>query len=249
LRLLGTLRSILGSSNTSEECLTLHHNGIAWFLNRRLAEVSLRQKQLQEERIQLQSRRTHTLGNRATFEAAQIAISQDCAHMATVRTSKTRESISPSLSSSWFSLGIPPETGWSFKPGFVAPGDKHSSITIFDDDAISSNQTDLSPSQIQVFESENSALLKSMESELASVQRAEARLLEISALQSELVFHLSQQAEQTGQLFDDAIASTAMAEKGNVQLREAARRAMDSRVFLLVFLLGSSFALLFLHFY
>jgi syntaxin 18 len=161
-----------------------------------------------------------------------------------------RETASSSLSSSWFSLASPAsDANWTSKQG-VTPKNEHSSITIFDDDASSPEyQPEITPDQIQIFESENSELLKSMESELASVQRAETRLLEISALQSELVFHLSQQAEQAEQMYDDAIASTSMAEKGNVQLREAARRAKDSRLFILVFLLCSSFALLFLHFY
>jgi len=74
-------------------------------------------------------------------------------------------------------------------------------------------------------------------------------LMEINALQMELVTHLTQQTQLTDQLYEDAIATTSTVERGNVQLREAKRRAKDSRLFILVFLVGASFSLLFLHYY
>jgi len=248
LRLLGSIKAALGSGNASDDCLAVHHNGITWYLNRRLAEVSLRQKELQEERIRLQSRRTHTLGKRAILEAASINVHES--RPPEQPASQTNHSPSASLSSSWFSLSTPSlERGWP-STFATAPPSEPSAVTIFDEDATSrQHQPELTPAQMQVFETENSALLESMESELASVQRAETRLLEISQLQSELVFHLSQQAEIAEQLYDDAITSTSMAEKGNLQLRKAAERAKDGRLYILVFLLGTSFALLFLHFY
>ena len=73
--------------------------------------------------------------------------------------------------------------------------------------------------------------------------------MDISALQMELVAHLTRQNEISDQLYEDAISTTEMVEKGNVQLREAKRRAKDSRLYILVFLIGASFALLFLHYY
>jgi len=247
MRLLGSLKAALGSVNASAECLAVHHNGITWYLNRRLAEVSLTQKELQEERIRLQSRRTHTLGRRAILEAANINLHEE--RNPEQGPSQKNQSDTSSLSSSWFSLSAPSfESGWP-SISEATPPSAPPAITIFDEDAASGYQTEISQTQMQVFESENTALLESMESELAAVQRAESRLLEISALQSELVFHLSQQAEVAEQLYDDAITSTSLAERGNTQLRQAAQRAKDSRLYILVFLLGTSFALLFLHFY
>ena len=73
--------------------------------------------------------------------------------------------------------------------------------------------------------------------------------MDISALQMELVSHLTRQTELTDQLFEDAIATSSTVEKGNVQLQEAKRRAKDGRVFILLFLIGASLSLLFLHFY
>jgi len=84
---------------------------------------------------------------------------------------------------------------------------------------------------------------------LESVQLAESRLMDISALQMDLVTHLSRQTELTDQLYEDAIATASTVDKGNIQLREARRRAKDSRIFILLFLIGASLSLLFLHYY
>ena len=73
--------------------------------------------------------------------------------------------------------------------------------------------------------------------------------MEISALQMELVAHLTKQTEQTEQLYEDAIATAATVEKGNEQLKEARRRARDGRKWILLFLIGASLSLLFLHYY
>ncbi|KAG8823614.1 hypothetical protein FRC19_003457 [Serendipita sp. 401] len=99
------------------------------------------------------------------------------------------------------------------------------------------------------FEEENALILREAQSALAVVQQAEARLMEISALQMELVSHLSQQAELTDQLYEDAIEAGATVGAGNKQLVEARQRQKDSRLFILVFLIGASMALLFLHNY
>jgi len=113
-----------------------------------------------------------------------------------------------------------------------------------DDDDI-----ELSASQILQFETENANMLRNVQDTLESVQQAESRLMDISALQMELVTHLTRQTELTEQLYEDAIATTSTVEKGNVQLKEAKRRAKDGRLFILVFLIGASLSLLFLHYY
>jgi syntaxin 18 len=108
---------------------------------------------------------------------------------------------------------------------------------------------ELSQSQMQQFEEENAAILREAQDALATVQQAESRLMEISALQMELVSHLTQQAEITDQLYEDAIEAGATVSAGNKQLVEARRRQKDSRLFILVFLIGATMALLFLHNY
>lgn len=117
------------------------------------------------------------------------------------------------------------------------------------DDTEDDDDLELTESQIMQFETENANLLQNVQDTLASVQQAESRLMEISALQMELVTHLTQQTEQTEQLYEDAIATAATVEKGNVQLKEARRRARDGRKWILLFLIGASLSLLFLHYY
>jgi len=108
---------------------------------------------------------------------------------------------------------------------------------------------ELSASQIMQFEAENANILRTVQNTLESVQQAESRLMDISALQMELVSQLTRQTEITDQLYEDALAATSTVEKGNEQLKEAKRRAKDGRLFILVFLIGASFSLLFLHYY
>lgn len=107
----------------------------------------------------------------------------------------------------------------------------------------------LSQEQIRAFESENNALLEHMSSTLSSVLSAEASLLEISQLQSELVRHLAQQTEVVEQLYEDAVGSVAEVKRANEQLTKARERGKDGRLFLLIFILGASFSLLFLDWY
>ena len=103
----------------------------------------------------------------------------------------------------------------------------------------------LTSKQIQQFELEASTLLKESQDQLKAIKKAESSLLEISALQSELVHHLTQQTELTDQLWEDAVFVTGRVEEGNKQLVKARERNKDSRLFLLVFLVGASLTLLF----
>lgn len=107
----------------------------------------------------------------------------------------------------------------------------------------------LSKEQLQMFESENSALLSHMEEQLSSVLRAEKSLLEVSALQTELVRHLVQQTEVTERLYEEAVGSVAEVKAGNEQLKQARKRGEEGRLFLLIFLIGAAMALLFLDWY
>lgn len=110
-------------------------------------------------------------------------------------------------------------------------------------------ENQLSAEQMQQFAQENNALLEHMESKLTGVLAAERSLLEISAMQTELVRHLASQTEMTERLYEEAVGSVADVGQANVQLKEARKRGAEGRLFLLVFLLGASFALLFLDWY
>lgn len=231
-------------STAASDFIAAHHAGMTWYLSRRLTEASQTLKEMQEERMKRQLERTKTLGSGAAREAMFM----------TDIPSASSSSSETSASTGW--LGGASQLASNFI-GASSLGDASSarstprSTTFTDllDDTEDEEELELTQSQIMQFETENANILQNMQDNLASVQQAESRLMEISALQMELVAHLTKQTEQTEQLYEDAIATAAHVEKGNVQLKEARRRARDSRKWILLFLIGASLSLLFLHYY
>ncbi|KAF8471634.1 hypothetical protein DFH94DRAFT_768655 [Russula ochroleuca] len=211
--------------------VSAHCAGVTWYLMRRLTQVSQMLRDMQEERVRRETERTRTLGSDVARELLGIN--------ATYAT----EPAEPG-SSSWFGTASSALGGsWAVHQ---RPPPEEMDLAISDDDE---DDVELSASQIQQFEAENAQILRSAEDSLAAVRQAEARLLEISALQAELVAQLTRQTEVSDQLYEDAIATSEMVDKGNIQLREARRRARDGRKWLLLFLIGASLSLLFLHYY
>lgn len=226
------------------KALAAHHTSITWYLTRRLTEASQTQKELQEERIKRQAERNATLGGAAGREAAGMGFSDP---MFPVSSSK------PSEPGSWLGQAssnlIASAIGATPSERTSAPWPEDaSSPPVFDDDD-DDNDIELTESQIQQFEEENADMLRNVEDNLRAVQQAESRLMDISALQMELVTQLTQQTELTEQLYEDAISTTSMVERGNEELKEASRRGKDTRLFLLFFLIGASLSLLFVHYY
>ncbi|CCO26369.1 Syntaxin-18 [Rhizoctonia solani AG-1 IB] len=198
----------------------LHRSNIAWYLTRRLTETGAAQKEMQEERVRRQVERATTLGSSIAAPDPNPAPG------------------STSTSSGWNA------SAWG-RPSQPIPGPPPLEEPEDDD----YDDLELSPSQMLQFEQENAALLRSVEDTLASVKVAESRLLDISALQTELVAHLTRQTEAIDQLYDEAVGSQGDVNRANVQLRKARENQADSRIFLIVFLLGASAALLFIHWY
>lgn len=235
-------RLLQGDSASLQEYLAAHHASITCYLGRRLTEASQHQKELQEERVKRQLERTRTLGSNAIREAMTIP-SRDVVQ---ARQQPTSDSWLGGASSALVS-GIAATIGSaSGRSAAVKPPRPILPVENSDDD---DEELELTESQILQFETENANILRSVQDTLESVQQAEARLMDISNLQMELITHLTRQTELTEQLYEDAIATTSTVDKGNVQLREARRRAKDSRIFILVFLIGASLSLLFLHLY
>ncbi|KXN83713.1 Syntaxin-18 [Leucoagaricus sp. SymC.cos] len=209
-------------STVASEFVAAHHASMTWYLSRRLAELSQTQKVLQEERVKRQLERTRTLGSNATREAQYLESSSDG-------------------SGGW--VGVAASNLFAATLGVAAgtsgtPLSQRDSLPSYEPSVISDEEDDeieLTQSQILQFENENANMLREVQDNLESVM--------------ELVNHLTRQTELTEKLYDDAIATTSMVEKGNRQLKEAKQRVKDSRLFLLVFLLGASFSLLFLHYY
>lgn len=191
---------------------------------------------MQEERVKRQLERTRTLGSNATREALTMGSKQPPSVLNPQGGSWLGEASSSLIATT---IGAPASNDTRRAPPVDVPPSSD------DED----EEMELSASQILQFEAENANILRTVQDTLESVQQAESRLMDISALQMELVTHLTKQTELTDQLYEDVIATTATVEKGNVQLREAKRRAKDGRLFILIFLIGASLSLLFLHYY
>ncbi|KAI9462536.1 hypothetical protein F5148DRAFT_1016206 [Russula earlei] len=215
---------------TASEFISAHCAGITWYLTRRLTQVGQMLRDMQEERVRRETERTRTLGSGVA--RGLVGGSITASEFAQPGPSSWFGSASSALGASWV---VPPR---------LPPEEMDPTISDEEEDDV-----ELSASQIQQFEAENAQILRSAEDTLAAVQQAEARLFEISALQAELVAQLTRQTEVSDQLYEDAIATSELVEKGNVQLREARRRARDGRKWLLLFLIGASLSLLFLHYY
>ena len=218
----------------SNEQLTAHRASIALYLNSLLAEVGKTQQLQQETRVKRQMEKTSVqsgLGGLGTTGMVEYG-----AHLAGTRSEE-------------FKVRKPLRGNESI---FAPENKPYTNTTNFDeDDDADEGPIDsiLTPEQIQQFENEASSLLKSTQNQLESLKKAEASLLEISALQSELVVHLSQQTELTDKLWEDAVTVTGRVDEGNRQLRKAQERNRESRLFILVFLIGASLTLLFVEFY
>ena len=188
---------------------------------------------MQEERVKRQLERSHTLGSSAGYEMLRLGSKPTLPAKG-----ETGGWLGGASSSILSAIGQQSSHQTKGSPN-VEP------VQSDEED----DEMELTTSQIMQFEMENADILKGVQDTLESVQQAESRLMDISALQMELVSHLTRQTELTDQLYEDAIATSSMVEKGNVQLREAKRRAKDGRIFVLLFLVGASLSLLFLHYY
>jgi syntaxin 18 len=229
------------TATATSDFIAAHHSGITWYLSRRLTEASQTQKEMQEERVKRQMERTKTLGSGVARETAMLGAREP--FMEEER--PTRGSGGWLASGLAATIGAPSPSESSQSSPFIKVGDVPLPFDDFDEE----EEMELTQSQIMQFETENANILRAVQDTLESVQQAESRLMDISALQIELVTHLTRQTELTDQLYEDAIATTSTVDKGNVQLREAKRRAKDSRMFILLFLIGASLSLLFLHYY
>ncbi|KAJ7744535.1 snare protein syntaxin 18/UFE1 [Mycena maculata] len=225
----------------SSDFVAAHRSSITWYLNRRLTEASQSQKEMQEERVKRQLERSKTLGSGAAREALNIGVEP------LLNTEPPVIAGGRSWPSNLIAATI----------GAPSPSEPHrptpSNVKFTDIPPPSDDEDDedmeLSASQILQFETENANILRNVQDTLESVQQAESRLMDISALQMELVTHLTRQTELTNQLYEDVIATTSTVEKGNVQLKEAKQRGNDGRLFIILFLIGASLSLLFLHYY
>lgn len=105
----------------------------------------------------------------------------------------------------------------------------------------------LSTEQRQVFEEEASALVQSLQADLAAVQHAEQQLQDISSLQTKIVQHLEEQNEHVDTLLSDAGTHGEQVTRGNQQLRRAKERNRQANRLLSLFFVLSGLLLLLMH--
>jgi hypothetical protein len=91
-------------------------------------------------------------------------------------------------------------------------------------------ESQLSPEQLQLFESENSTLLNHYNDTLKQVTQAEKSLLEIASLQQTLVSHLNTQGEMIEQLVTDAQNTDENLRGGNKELKKASERGSTAKL-------------------
>ncbi|KAH9440872.1 hypothetical protein Pst134EA_028812 [Puccinia striiformis f. sp. tritici] len=205
----------LSSQSIAKEQFDSHRASILWFLNQRLTDLGKTIKDQQETRAKKKMEKVMKSGLAGLMNAPG--------------TSMGVHSVQPSEKG-----GVPD----IYRPKFDQTLDRE----LMDEPAI---EKVLTSAQIQQFERESSEVLKATQNTLKSIKQTESSLLEISNLQTELVYHLTQQNELIDQLWDDSIISSGKIKQGNQQLLTASESNKESRMWLLVFLLGSSFALLF----
>jgi hypothetical protein len=91
-------------------------------------------------------------------------------------------------------------------------------------------ESQLSPEQLQLFESENSTLLNYYNDTLKQVTQAEKSVLEIASLQQTLISHLNTQGEMIEQLVTDAQNTDENVRRGNKELKKASERGSTAKL-------------------
>lgn len=105
----------------------------------------------------------------------------------------------------------------------------------------------LSKEQLHVFEEEASAIMQSLQADLAAVQQAERQLNDISELQTRIVQHLQEQNEHVDTLMTEATGHGEQVTSGNKQLRRAKERNHQANRMLSAFFVISGMILLLMH--
>ncbi|UZJ52383.1 hypothetical protein CBS101457_001703 [Exobasidium rhododendri] len=231
---------LLGSASTSPfigrshalyaEQLTQHRLSIVQYLSKELAQANGKLGEMQEARLRSQQKkRINAAGSAATRINGGVGGSTSSEKQALVA-----GSVSSSTGSSRVSTTLPLDEQDDSSPR-----------------ALQSDFTSrqLTQEQVQQFEQESSAMIKSLREDTIAIELAEQKLSEISDLQTQLIQHLGSQAEVADHLGQEAFGHTLEVGKGNEQLLKAKENNRQASKFLCIFLIGSGFMLLFLHWF
>ncbi|KAE8230652.1 hypothetical protein CF326_g4341 [Tilletia indica] len=223
----------------ASEQLTQHRAAITSYLSRLLAEASNRARDMQERRLH-EVKRIQRNRKGASSAAAVAAAANGGGGGGGGGLFQPLFSSSTDTSTSKPPI-ITGTIGAAYDPALAL--DSASSTTGPGTDILKT----LSPAQIQLFESEESALINSLQSDLNAVMAAERKISDISELQTTLIQHLGEQSEAMNSLLGEAVDFRMEVGRGNEQLQKAKERNRAANKFLSIFLVGSGLGLLFLH--
>ncbi|KAL2750954.1 hypothetical protein V1477_001057 [Vespula maculifrons] len=108
---------------------------------------------------------------------------------------------------------------------------------------------ELSPEDIQMFESENEQLYNELSTVTEEVRQIESKVVHIAELQEIFTEKVLDQDKDLDRLMTTVVGSTENVKEANEQIRQAIQRNAGLRVWILFFLLVMSFSLLFLDWY
>lgn len=110
-------------------------------------------------------------------------------------------------------------------------------------------EDELSPEDIQLFESENEQLFNELNNITEEVKQIESKVVHIAELQEIFTDKVLDQDKDLDRLMTTVVGSTENVKEANEQIRQAIQRNAGLRVWILFFLLVMSFSLLFLDWY
>lgn len=107
----------------------------------------------------------------------------------------------------------------------------------------------LSPEELQMFESENEQLYNELNSLTDEVRQIESKVVHIAELQEIFTEKVLEQEKDVERIISTVIGTTENLKDANTQIRQAIQSNAGLRVYVLFFLLVMSFSLLFLDWY
>lgn len=179
--------------------LKIFREGVLWYLSVQLSLAAGRQQEMVTIRLEREREKERSVLYKT--KTAQISIDSNAEQ-------NGNGSLSP--------YGNMDLRGRSYDPAFDKAQDKEI-------------EAQLTPEQLQLFESENSTLLNHYNDTLSKVTQAEKSLLEISSLQQTLVGHLTTQGEMVEQLVVDAENTDENVRRGNRELKKASERGSTAK--------------------
>ena len=103
--------------------------------------------------------------------------------------------------------------------------------------------------ELAALQRENVALREQLRSDVDAARDIERSVAQVGVLQRTFAANVAEQADALAHVQTQLAGATDAVSRGNEQLAQAAARAVDFRIFVLLFMLVSSFALLFVDWY